>query len=326
MRRVILHIGRQKTGTTAIQKFLHANSTLLDSHDIYYPKYGIRGYGQHEIGGPISHIKLPKYRRKHSDTVEDIRRGLLDEIQDNNSQIVISSESFQNCDPRLVSQLFKGFQVEVVVYLREQVGFMASAYAQRVQASDYCGSLEEFCLANMSSDYHRFVESWSREFSGRITVKIYNRNELLQGDIVVDFCESILGLCGNTVKSLSVKKDPNPTLSSDLLEFKLRVNKNCTLPPKQAEQLYNGLANISITDSSGKIFVPRYLIENIAKHYDKTNRRIASKYFDREHLFSEFSQSEKIELSDDLELRLAVIRDKLISLHPELSESLSNLL
>ena len=36
--KVVLHIGRHKTGTTSIQKFLHANSDELKSYGLYYPK------------------------------------------------------------------------------------------------------------------------------------------------------------------------------------------------------------------------------------------------------------------------------------------------
>jgi len=290
MRRVILHIGRQKTGTTAIQR-----------------------------------IKLPRFGRKHNDIVEGIRRNLLKEIPNNDSHIVISSESFQNCDPRLVSQLFRGFQVEVVVYLREQVAFMASAYAHKIQVSDYCGSLEEFCLANMSSNYYKFIKSWNREFTDNVTVKIYDKKELIQGDIVVDFCASILHLSSNTVKDLCAAKDPNPTLTSDLLEMKLRVNRTYTLSPEQARLMFIGLAELSITDSSGKIAVPPYMIENIANHYDESNRRIAKQYFSRKHLFSKYNQPEHGEQQRDIELRLNDIRDKLISLHPTLAEPLANI-
>jgi hypothetical protein len=325
MKRVILHIGRQKTGTTAIQQFLYANRSLLKSHDIHYPQFGIRGFGHHEIGGPLSRIHSPKYRRSHSDVVATLRCGLLEEIQDNGSLIVMSSESFQNCDPGLVRQLLTGYEVEVVVYLREQVGFLASAYAQKVQASDYSGSLEEFCQANMFPDYQRFIEPWNNEFSSRVSVKIYDRNELVKGDVVADFCESFLRIPSEVVNELRTKNDPNPTLTQDLLEFKLRVNQQCSLSPENAELLFKGLAELSITDTSGKISVPAGLIDGIARHYDKSNRRVARKYFNREHLFAHFSQPADRASTEKPESRLTHIRDKLATLHPTLTVSLSHL-
>lgn len=325
MKRIILHIGRQKTGTTAIQRFLYANPLLLESHNLYYPQYGIRGFGHHEIGGPISHVNPPRFRRSRSEVVDALRAGLLDEIKDRDSLVVISSESFQNCAPRLVGQLLAGYQVEVVVYLREQVGFLASAYAQKVQSSDYSGSLEAFVQDNRSIDYLRFLDSWSKEFASRIHVKIYDRKELLHGDVVSDFCESFLHIPSDMVKPLRTKHDPNPTLTHDLLEFKLRVNQTCTLSSENAKLLFKGLAELSMTDSSGKTWVSPDLANRIARQYDPSNRRIAHKYLGREILFARFAQSAEAACNENPESRLAHIRDKLITLHPALTDSLSHL-
>jgi len=148
----------------------------------------------------------------------------------------------------------------------------------------------------------------------------------MQGDVVADFCESFLGISSDVVNELRTKSDPNPTLTHDLLEFKLLVNQKCTLSPENAELLFKGLAELSITDTSGKISVSSDLINKVTKQYDKSNRAVAKKYFDRENLFTRFSQPTAIASKVKLESRLAHIRDKLTTLHPALTSSLSHLL
>jgi len=44
-----IHIGIHKTGSTAIQHFLHHNHDALLNHGILYPKVGLHGTGHHEI-------------------------------------------------------------------------------------------------------------------------------------------------------------------------------------------------------------------------------------------------------------------------------------
>ena len=91
------------------------------------------------------------------------------------------------------------------------------------------------------------------------------------GNVVVDFCEHVLDLDSNTVINLCSEVDANPSLTSDLLEFKLRVNQHSHLPPEQAEKLYIGLAKLSIADESGKMLVSQKLIRRVDKHFRKCN-------------------------------------------------------
>lgn len=52
-RRVYLHIGQGKTGTSTIQQFLVRNRRELASHGYLYP----------EISGPARHLELSLYAR-----------------------------------------------------------------------------------------------------------------------------------------------------------------------------------------------------------------------------------------------------------------------
>nr|MBX2824950.1 hypothetical protein [Gammaproteobacteria bacterium] len=140
MNRVILHIGRHKTGTTAIQKFLRENPELLESANYCYPDFGIRGFGHHELGAPLTRASLRTSEQETESVVENLRSGLMQSIPEGDAVTVLSSESFQLCDPHVVKSLFAGWDVQIVVYLREQVSYLLSSYAQKVHATDYSGT------------------------------------------------------------------------------------------------------------------------------------------------------------------------------------------
>ena len=319
MRRVILHIGRHKTGTTAIQRFLRKNGSLLAGHGFCYPDYGIRGFGHHEMGAPITRGALSRSRDRAAEIIGGLRNGLDTVIEGQGLPLVISSEAFQNCDPADVRALFQGFDVEVVVYLREQVKYLLSAYAQKVQASDYSHTLEEFFLASSKSTYKEFLEDWERQFPGRIRVKNYDRQELLSGNVVVDFCQTFLGVDGDVVAARCHETDANPSLTSDLLEFKLRVNQAEPLPAEQSRILFNALARLAVEDRSGSPRISEALACRVTRRYAESNRHIADNYFGRKVLFRPYSCTAAPAFETSLETRLNMIREKLISETPELA-------
>lgn len=322
MRRVILHIGRHKTGTTAIQRFLRRNAELLAANGFCYPDYGIRGFGHHEIGASITREAVSRLKCNSGEVVRELRNGLDAALHEQNSTVIISSESFQNCAPAVVRKLFDGYDVEVVVYLREQVRYLLSAYAQKVQATDYAETLESFHQANSHSTYEEFLESWETEFPSRVRVHNYDREELEGGNVVVDFAVRYLGLDSPVVAELCSGNDANPSLSRDLLEFKLRVNRGEALSEEHSLMLYKGLANLVPEVGSGGPRISPDLAARVVKRYKRSNKRIARRYFRRSVLFRPYDFPPAESLDADEETRMHTIRNRLISDFPELAQVL----
>ena len=48
-KKFILHIGTNKTGTTAIQSFLYNNSQQIRNLGFSYPDFGIHNHGHHNL-------------------------------------------------------------------------------------------------------------------------------------------------------------------------------------------------------------------------------------------------------------------------------------
>ena len=162
MKKLILHIGRHKTGTSSIQQVLFSSREILKKIGILYPITGIRGFGHH--------IFSERYRRANAydnDSAlynQDVYKELIQEISLSSCQtIIISSEFFQNCCPHRIKKLFKGFDVTVVCYFRNKLDYTTSAWVQKIQATDYSQSLRDFAR-EFNLSYSGFFEQWTSAF------------------------------------------------------------------------------------------------------------------------------------------------------------------
>lgn len=322
MNRVILHIGRHKTGTTAIQKFLFENPDLLQSQNYFYPDFGIRGFGHHELGAPLTRKSLRESNKVAEDIVKDMRVRLRQSTQIDNAVTIISSESFQLCDPNTVRSLFSDSDVQVVVYLREQVSYVLSSYAQRIHATDYTGTLTEYYSSSFTKDYAQFLAEWESAFPESVSPRIYEKSDLIENNVVVDFCDSVLGLDYSEVAQRNFTSNANPSLTKDLLEYKLLVNRQSPVSGESAKLLYNGLAQLALTDDSGKIEITNGLVKEINKRFKKSNKEVARKYFNRSRLFKDFDAMKSCGSSAMPTANHSDIHDKLLQISPDLALSL----
>ena len=133
MKKLFLHVGTHKTGTTALQNFLMVNKQLLREHGVLIPVSGcVDPYsGCHNIAW-----ELNDDHRFQGDY------GTLDELCVEISEsgchtVVVSSEDFEYLHSRpeaLVRLKHRlnaiGCQVEVILFFREQGEYIISLYAE----------------------------------------------------------------------------------------------------------------------------------------------------------------------------------------------------
>ena len=130
-----LHIGVNKTGTTAIQRFLNSRREDFISSGILYPKAGTIGEAHYSISDALGfgHTKLSRDCRLEQQ--RRIKKMLREEVQCTKPKcIVISSEFFTlNGDIGTVQNFFSEYDVRIVVYLRRHDDWWPSNYSQAVQ-------------------------------------------------------------------------------------------------------------------------------------------------------------------------------------------------
>lgn len=131
MRRCIIHIGTHKTGSTSLQRYLHANRQQLESAGVIYPVTATE-IAHHalfrDIGG----------RAAGSDTTD--LAALSDRLKKSDADVaIISSELFSTLDDaQLTAKLAQavtdgGFAPEAVLFVRPQHLLFNSMYTQRTK-------------------------------------------------------------------------------------------------------------------------------------------------------------------------------------------------
>lgn len=282
MKKLILHIGRHKTGTSAIQDCLIKNPQLLKSNGYYYPTNARKGRGHHHVSEPNAGLKN---RIRGLFIMPKLPTDLKVELDEHAGYTsIISSEAFQRCHPKLIKRLFEGYDINVVVYLRNHVDYIASAYTQWVHATGYKGSFERYYLTSYSANYYRFLRQWELQFPGKLLVRKFENNSLANGDISSDFLLHGLGIKIEDFSEIS-KSHANPSLNNKVMQLKLHLNRTGeykTLPP---DRLYNTLPMLNTEFPAGKVKTPRVIAKHVIKKNRKRDMKVARRFFSEDTLF-----------------------------------------
>lgn len=124
MRRAILHVGTQKTGSTSIQSALSSDSGGLE-------REGIRALTAGRPESDIAKQAIPWRQSDHPGWA--MMATELAALDEHVRTVVISSENLWNERPSVLSQLralFDDFAVEVVMYVRHQADYLQSMALQ----------------------------------------------------------------------------------------------------------------------------------------------------------------------------------------------------
>ena len=200
-RRLFLHIGMNKAGSSAIQRTLAANEALLRGAGLLYPRAGRARSGAHHLlshalgfsqGEPPPASSPREFR--------DLDRRIAAEARRRDCRtVVISSEVFTTAkEVPAVRAFFADWDVRVVVYLRRHDHWWASCYSQgvRTQSSPPWAPGFEAWYAHQrkrptKGDYRWLLAQWAAVFGeDRILVRPYEREQNAPG-IVADFLAAI---------------------------------------------------------------------------------------------------------------------------------------
>lgn len=155
-RRVFMHVGVAKTGTTYLQRTLHANRDPLRAHGLLYP--GKRSGDQFVASIDLRGLDAEKYNHLNADGMWD---RIAKEVNDYDGDAIISHETFARCssaDVRRVQESFGGAQIGVVLTVRD-LGRQVPAVWQETVKNRATGSYGEFLndvFVDAGSGSHKF--------------------------------------------------------------------------------------------------------------------------------------------------------------------------
>lgn len=272
MKKMLIHIGRHKTGTSSLQRLCVHNRNTLQKNNILYPWTGIKGYGHHRLASELTRKKSshPLFSLKNIDILNQFKKEALSSTCD---CILLSSEAFQNCAPRTIRQAFAEFDSHVICYIRNRADYLASAYAQKVHATNYANDIEHFYANFFKLDYIKFISEWEKYFLKRFHIHVFDRHHLQHGDVATDFSSRYLA----GIPSLSVNlDDANPSLGYDLVTVKRALNDQYPdLFPNAG--LYQALSQKAAEKKQQKITIPYNVFQKLSASSDAENTFLAAR-------------------------------------------------
>ena len=308
---IYLHIGRHKTGTTAIQRFLAGNRNRLEKSGLVYPRTAGGVFAHHATALALDALRFGQAGERERAHAKEELANIRQLISDRSDSLVISSEAFQNnLQPQIIAGIFPPGKTTIIVYLREQLDYMLSSYSQMIKAQHTRKTLKEYA-STCRPDYCGFLSNWVSAF-GRNAVRprIYDRSSLIGGDIRQDFAQQI-GI-GDIHEFELSPRDPNSSLGSELIEFKGLLN--AFIPPDiQVEmKIYKLLQTLAKTFPPD-IGLPEDFAQEYRQQFTETNSRLFADFFDgseTEFKFKTFpARSDRVEPMDLLKKVLAALRE-----------------
>ncbi len=211
MRKIVLHIGAEKTGTTTIQEFLALNRDRLRELGVYFPKaVGEKNHTHLALCAALDKRGISKRAagRLAENGLEDfrlkIRKSLDDELAKNLpcDTVVFSGEHMhsQLQTPeeleRLKQMLPKADELRIVFYIRRQDQAAVSLFSTALKAGGGGGEGFQFPEDEAGRlpyrfDYLRAYKLWASVFGKEsIVVRIFDKAEFVNGDLIEDFCHA----------------------------------------------------------------------------------------------------------------------------------------
>lgn len=272
MKKVFLHVGLHKTGSSSIQETLFRNQNLLREQGFHYFSEEINGT---KCALPQQWVKL-NAANPENPTFQEIERfkKLLADIKSGKVIVSIEALSWFISEESICSlnEVFKGFDLNLVIYLRRQdqqlVSYIQEASKNRYKPSAiYYGNntvalpeVTRFGYLDYNTRIRRLVESFGRE---KVNVRVFEKGSLVNDDVVDDFCDCL----GINVES------------------KFRVNESVGFERQKIGQLVNlsKIANNSpyeqylrnATDNKGKMLPAKEHATSFYSQFKHSNSQLS---------------------------------------------------
>lgn len=239
-KKLILHIGTEKTGTTSIQDQLYINRKLLKKNKVLYPE-SFKFSNHIEMAvcfqsfNPNSELYsvlgLEVNAEKVSEFKSDFLKKLNKEILDSNCDTVIISNEHLHSRIKSTVEIDEIYKwaysifsdVNIVVYLRQQFDLAVSHFSTTLKTGGKTTNvLPQNAEKNSYYNYYMLINLWHSKFK-KIIVNRFEKKALINESVVDDFVYKNINeiQCNNLIKN----KNSNKSLGAKSLSFLYHINK-----------------------------------------------------------------------------------------------------
>lgn len=306
---IYLHIGQEKTGTTAVQSWLHsaANNDVLRDQNTLYASFlnkpnsmplalAASGFGVDSLSSPYFKT-IPEYRQFKARILDRLRE--LKDAANPDTKIIFSSEHL-HARLRSVKSILRlktmlraalpGHKIMVILYIREQASLNASLHSESVKSagkgvnppSPGMSPYFDHVLNHLNT-----ISMWAEAFgSNRLLLRVYDKNELKGSDSIVDFLDLIgLPLDPNSAIPTDGPLNQNTvTLRGEALKIKALINQRCQGPLAPFNQHINNALSATLNHLGDQR--NNELDRTIRSFYAESNETLRQRFFpERPELF-----------------------------------------
>lgn len=275
MKRIYLHIGFGKTGTSAVQEFFFQNRGAFLRQGLDYPLIGLTPYAHHGL----ALFQSPEMPEGVAGLYEQLVKAMRASPSDN---FLLSSEQFCFLRPAYVGSVKKHlaeFDVKVIFYARNQIKLIESTYLewQKVGAQYHDNIGAFFKKTRNGFDFELRLAPWVKEFGrDNVVVRIYDRR-VIGSDTSADIMK-IMGLSlAEDVGNANLRS--NHSLLPQFSRLVTEIDAAGVSPEARKKILFELLRlSLNLKPSSGTSLIDDELRASIQAQYRDSNKRLADTY------------------------------------------------
>lgn len=285
-----LHIGANKTGSSAIQSFIGANLELFQKAGFVVPDSSL-GWSSRVTG---EHVFA--FQRYIVAADVDGLTSVFDQLHASagGKTVLCSAENLSNPGRhQAFAKVGSKYKVKVILYIRRQDDLIASSWQQwQSKVSDDFNAWLIGALQSMGH-WERVISAWESVVgTGNVIVRVFERESFPDGNVMLDFLEC-LGIPHQSVSPKFPAGDINPSFN-DVITDLVAGNKAIF------QNIHDNDFYKMIYDLTGDSYIERkkYSIlspgqrDQVIKFFEVQNERIRLKYFpDRKYLFKPLDNS-----------------------------------
>lgn len=236
MKRVIIHAGFHKSGTTALQESLYRNRDLLDKKGIHYFDFGRKAH--HRLAWSISNRNWGWKNRGAEHVSPKLWKKSAKRIAKSKYEtIIISSEFFSELNEeqiRKVKQDLQDLDIQILFTIRPLIKLLPSSYQQYLKyglVADYEEWLNEVLNNQENSKvtptfwvrhrHHEVIARWAKIFDANKTTLIIANED--QPKFLFDEINKYLGLTQDFLKAQQTGS--NRSLTMEEISLLLSINR-----------------------------------------------------------------------------------------------------
>lgn len=268
---IILHIGSDKAGSTAIQTHIFGNLDWLAGRGIEVPREHFRSGSAH---GAL-----------FRDWSAEKAAGLKAELErlPAAEHVLLSCEGLHFFDKdklRILAHCLRGYAMRIIFYLREQADVIQTGTLQQIKQGNRFIDLFEQMRAPIIPDTRNYlgtVERWQEAFPGvKVDAVLYDRTQFPNDNIVSDFFTRV---AGDTEGMQLINEEVNSSLdvisarALNLLDLETGIDRR---PRREYIDLL--LRRIRRHGAGERYFLDAEKVAMVRRHFADTNRELIRRY------------------------------------------------